>query len=241
MSLLIQNLHISAAGKEIVKGVNLELKPGQAAAIMGPNGSGKSTLANALMGHPKYKITKGKIFLDNKDITKLTPDKRSKLGLFLSMQHPPEIAGVSIANFIRQAKNAHSSENINPVVFYEELTKKMSALKMDKDFAQRHVHKGFSGGEKKKVEILQLLTLNPKYALLDETDSGLDVDALKIVAGGINKFKNKKKGVLLITHYNRLLQYVAPDIVYIMAGGKIVKHGGRQLAKEVEKSGYKNL
>ncbi|MBI2443787.1 MAG: Fe-S cluster assembly ATPase SufC [Candidatus Magasanikbacteria bacterium] len=238
MSLDIQNLAIAVADKKIVHGVSLEIKPGEVHTIMGPNGSGKSTLANALLGHPKYTITEGQILLDGKEITKDSPDKRARAGLFLSMQHPPEIPGVSVANFLRLAVGAVSGNPQNPLTFFPELTKQMAGLGIDPEFAKRHVHGGFSGGEKKKVEILQLLLLNPKYAILDETDSGLDVDALKIVAAGINRFKSKNNSVLLITHYNRILEYVIPDFVHIMVGGKIVKSGGKELAREIEKNGY---
>lgn len=241
MSLSIKNLHISAADKAIVQGVSLELPPGQVHAIMGPNGSGKSTLANALMGHPKYTITTGEILLEGENITALSPDKRARLGLFLSMQHPPEIPGVNVANFLRLSKQALTGKPVNHLEFHEELNQKLQELKMDPEFIRRHVHTGFSGGEKKRLEILQLLALNPKYAVLDETDSGLDVDALKIVAEGINKFRSPEHGILLITHYNRVLEYVVPDLVHIMAEGKIVKSGGRELAKEIEKSGYSNF
>jgi Fe-S cluster assembly ATP-binding protein len=181
------------------------------------------------------------ISIDNTDITPLSPDKRSKLGLFLSMQYPPEIHGVTISQFLRLAYNAQHGETMNPLEFTEFLNEKMKELDMNPEFARRSVNAGFSGGEKKRAEILQLAVLNPTYAVLDETDSGLDVDALKIVAEGINRFRGKDKGVLLITHYNRLLNYVVPDVVYIMMKGKIVKSGGKELAEEIEKNGYSNL
>lgn len=229
---------MSVDGKEILKGLSLNIKRGEVHAIMGPNGSGKSTLSNTLMGHPKYLITTGQIILDGVDITNKKPEERAKAGLFLSMQYPPEIAGVSIANFLRLAKNALTGANINPLVFYKELQKKMAELHIKEDFAKRSINAGFSGGEKKKAEILQLSILNPKYAILDETDSGLDVDALRIVAEGINKFHTKDNSVLLITHYNRILEYVQPDFVHIMQDGGIIKSGGRDLAVKVEKQGY---
>ncbi|HLD60994.1 MAG TPA: Fe-S cluster assembly ATPase SufC [Patescibacteria group bacterium] len=241
MSLQITNLSIAVHPKKIIHDFSLEIKPGEIHAIMGPNGSGKSTLANSLAGHPKYQVTSGSITLDGENITTLPADKRAKLGLFLSMQHPPEIPGVSVANFLRLAVAGVSGKNQNPLEFFPVLTKQMSSLHIDPDFAKRHVHGGFSGGEKKKMEILQLLLLNPKYAILDETDSGLDVDALRIVAEGINKFKSKDHGILLITHYNRILEYVVPDFVHIMVGGRIVKSGGKELAKEIEKKGYQNI
>lgn len=241
MSLQIKNLHIEADGREIVKGVDLEINAGEVHAIMGPNGSGKSTLANTLMGHPKYKVTKGSIILDDHDVTSLKPNERAKLGLFLSMQYPVEIEGVTISNFLRQAVSAITGVNKNPIMFHKELQDKMKDLEIDPMFAKRYLNVGFSGGEKKRAEILQLSLLDPKYAILDETDSGLDVDALRIVAEGINKFRGKEKGILLITHYNRILEYVTPDYVHIMRDGKIVKSGGRELAEQVEKTGYENI
>lgn len=241
MSLELKNLNIRVDKKEIVLGVSLSIKPGEVHAIMGPNGSGKSTLANALMGHPKYTITEGKIVVDKKDVTKDAPDKKFKAGLFLSMQYPPEIPGVTMANFLRLATNAASGETKNPILFHKELVAKMAELKMDPAFTKRYLNTGFSGGEKKRAEILQLLMLNPKYAILDETDSGLDIDALRTVAEGINTFHTKKTGILLITHYNRILEYIVPDFVHIMSKGKIVKSGKKELAKEIEKNGYKNF
>jgi Fe-S cluster assembly ATP-binding protein len=241
MSLQINHLSVEVNKKQIINNLTLELRKGQVVALMGPNGSGKSTFANTLMGHPKYKITEGSISIDNTDITSLSPDKRSKLGLFLSMQYPSEIQGVSISQFLRLAYNAQHGETMNPLEFTEFLSTKMKELDMNPEFARRSVNTGFSGGEKKRAEILQLAVLNPTYVILDETDSGLDVDALKIVAEGINRFKNKDKGVLLITHYNRLLHYVMPDVVYIMMKGKIIKSGGKELAEKIEKDGYSDL
>jgi Fe-S cluster assembly ATP-binding protein len=241
MTLQIKNLHVITGNTYIVKGVNFELQKGEVIALMGPNGSGKSTLANTIMSHPKYTITKGKIILDGEEITNLTPDKKARLGLFLSMQHPPEIPGVTVANFLRRAKNNFLSKDISPMEFKKGLDKQLEKLQIDPSFSARHLNKGFSGGEKKKAEILQLAMLAPTYALLDETDSGLDVDALKIVASGINKFKSKDKGILLITHYNRILEYVVPDKVLIMRNGKIIKTGGKGLAKEIENNGYQNF
>ncbi|OGH71122.1 MAG: Fe-S cluster assembly ATPase SufC [Candidatus Magasanikbacteria bacterium RIFCSPHIGHO2_02_FULL_51_14] len=238
MSLHTHNLHVSVEGKEILKGLDLVLEKGQVHAIMGPNGSGKSTLANTLMGHPKYKITDGPILLDGVDITMLETDKRAKLGLFLSLQYPPEIAGVTISNFLRNAVESQTGVKQNPIAFYRALQEKMKELRIDPDFANRYVNAGFSGGEKKRAEILQLSVLNPKYAILDETDSGLDVDALRVVSEGINKFRGPDRGVLLITHYNRILEYVKPDVVHVMMDGRIVRSGGAELAAEVEVSGY---
>lgn len=239
MSLHITDLHIQIEDTPIVRGVSLEIKPGEVHAIMGPNGSGKSTLANTLMGHPKYQITQGSIVVDGVEVTDLGPEERAKVGLFLSMQYPPEIPGVTIQNFLRTAYNAlHSDKQLNPIEFQKLLKSKMSELKIDPEFARRHLNVGFSGGEKKRAEILQLALLDPTYALLDETDSGLDVDALRIVSEGINHFKNEKKGVLLITHYNRILQYVQPDFVHIMRNGVIERTGGPELALEVEEKGY---
>ncbi len=246
MSLVIHNLHVSVLDKEIVKDLSLEIPKGKVVAIMGPNGSGKSTLANTLAGHPKYSVMGGTIELDGKDITNLSPDKRAKLGLFLSMQYAPEIAGVTLANFLRIATGARlpsplrrgTQGEVSPLEFHKLLMAKMAELKIDPAFAKRYINTGFSGGEKKRAEILQLLLLNPTYAILDETDSGLDVDALKIVAEGINTFKNPEHGILLITHYNRILEYVVPDVVHIMKNGQIVKTGDAELAKEIEQDGY---
>lgn len=238
MSLVLSNLHISVEYKPIVKGLNLEIKSGETQVIMGPNGSGKSTLANAIMGHPKYNITEGKIMLDGEDIKTLSPDKRAKKGLFLSMQYAPEIPGVTVTNFLRLAVESLTGQKQNPINFFNALKNKMQELNIDPEFAKRYINVGFSGGEKKRLEVLQLAMLNPRYAILDETDSGLDVDALKIVAAGINTFKGPEKGILLITHYNRILKYIIPDKVHIMSEGTIVKSGGPELAREVEERGY---
>lgn len=241
MSLQIKNLHVSVEEKQIVKGLNLEIKPGEVHAIMGPNGSGKSTLANTLLGHPKYTITDGKIVVDLVDVTEMSTDEKAKHGLFLSMQYPPEIEGVTISNFLRLAYNSLKGTSVNPLEFHKKLVERIKEFGMDPAFATRYVNTGFSGGEKKRAEILQLAVLEPTYAVLDETDSGLDVDALKIVSEGIKAFKNDKTGVLLITHYNRILDYVVPDVVHIMIDGKIVKSGDKSLAHEVEKNGYNNF
>lgn len=238
MSLQIKNLQVSIGAKKIVAGVSLEITPGTVQVIMGPNGSGKSTLAMALAGHPKCAVTGGSILLDKKNITNLSPDKRARAGLFLSPQYPPSVPGVSVANFLRLSAGAMAGKPQNPQIFYQKLLTAMKKLKMPAEFAGRHVNAGFSGGEKKRLEILELAILEPKYAVLDEIDSGLDVDALKIVAEGINKFKGKDKGVLLITHYNRILRYIKPDVVNVMIAGKIIKTGGPDLAKEIERGGY---
>lgn len=240
MSLNIQNLHTSVEETEILHGVNLEIKKGEVHAIMGPNGSGKSTLANTLMGHPKYTVSGGSVLVDGTDILELEPDERAKAGLFLSMQYPPEIPGVTISNFLRAAVEGLTGEKQHPIKFYKQLQETMKELGMDPEFAGRSVNAGFSGGEKKRAEMLQLAVLKPTYAILDETDSGLDVDALKVVAGGINNFSSENTGVLLITHYNRILEYVTPDVVHIMIGGRIVKSGGADLAKEIEETGYQS-
>lgn len=240
MSLEIQNLHVNAAGKEIVKGLSLTINPGETHVIMGPNGAGKSTLANALLGHPKYEIN-GKILVNNKDVSKESPDQRAKDGLFLSMQYAPEIPGITVAHFLRVASGSLTGKTKNPFSFHQELLEMMKKLSMDQSFATRYLNAGFSGGEKKRTEILQLLLLNPKFAILDETDSGLDVDALKIVGNGINLYRKEDNGLLLITHYNRILEYVIPDFVHIMVDGRIVKSGGKELAKEIELGGYKQF
>lgn len=238
MSLHINNLHVRIEEKEILHGVDLEVQKGEIHVIMGPNGSGKSSLANSLMGHPKYEITDGTIVLDGEDITELDPHKRSKAGLFLSMQEPPEIEGVTVSTFLRAAVEARTEEKQHPVKFFKQLQAQMETLGVKKEVATRYVNLGFSGGEKKRAEILQLSVLNPTYAILDETDSGLDVDALRVVSEGINNFRNEDHGVLLITHYNRILQYVVPDVVHIMVDGKILKSGGKELAEQIEAEGY---
>ena len=240
--LKIENLHVSVEGKEILKGVNLVIKKGEIHALMGPNGSGKSTLSFALMGHPKYEITGGKVTLDGKNLLEMEVDERAKAGLFLSFQYPSEIPGVSLANFLRTAYNEvkypDSEKKVNIVDFMKLLYGKMELLKMDKEFAKRHLNVGFSGGEKKRTEILQLAVLEPKFAILDETDSGLDVDALRVVAAGVKKLVGPHLGVLVITHYQRILHHIKPHFVHILVDGKIVKSGDYRLAEDVEKSGY---
>ena len=239
MSILeIKDLHVSVEGKEILKGINLKLDTGKINALMGPNGSGKSTLSNALMGNPKYKITKGNIIYDGKDITKLSTDKRAKLGIFLSFQYPSEVQGVTISNFLRTALNSITGEKIKVMDFKKLLDKKLKQLKMDAIFSRRYLNEGFSGGEKKKAEILQLMVLNPKLVILDETDSGLDIDALKEVSKGVNTFMNKDKCILIITHYKRILEYIKPDKLIIMIDGKIALEGKGDLVDHLEEKGY---
>ena len=239
VTLKIKDLHVSVEGEMIVKGVSLEVKEGEIAAIMGPNGSGKSTLVNTIMGHPAYVVEKGEILIDGKNIVELSADKRAKLGLFLSFQYPSAISGVTISNFLRTALDSMKGTKTPVPEFMKLLKEKMGLLNMDASFAKRYLNEGFSGGEKKRNEILQLAVLEPRIALLDETDSGLDIDALKTVAQGVNTVKQKTgMGVLLVTHYQRLLNYIKPDKVYIMVGGKIVKQGDALLAVEVENRGY---
>jgi Fe-S cluster assembly ATP-binding protein len=236
----IRDLHVSADGKEIIKGVSLKIKPGEIQALMGPNGSGKSSIALALAGHPHYKITSGKVLLDGRNITKISPDKRAKLGLFLAMQHPVAIPGVSVANFLRTS--LCSSKKGSPTAkFVETLKKDMKELRIDESFASRGINDGFSGGEKKKSEILQLSLLKPKYAVLDETDSGLDIDSLKIVTAAIKKAAGPGIGILLITHYQRILKYIQPGFVHVLVDGRIVKSGGYKLAEEIEDKGYQAI
>jgi len=239
----IKNLHVSIDGKKILKGVNLEVKKGEVVALMGPNGSGKSTLALAMMGHPNYKIEEGEILFKGKDIKGLEANERAKLGLFLSFQYPYEINGVSMSNFLRTALNTKRDEKINVFEFKKMLYEKLSLLKIPKEFAERYLNEGFSGGEKKKAEILQLAMLQPQMAILDETDSGMDIDALKIVSNGINTLMNGNLGILLITHYHyqRILNYIKPNKVYIMVDGRVVKSGDKELAKELEAKGYEGF
>ena len=234
----VKNLKVKIEDKEILKGISLEVNKNEVVALMGPNGSGKSTLAYALMGHPRYQITNGKIMLNGKDATNAEPDERAKNGLFLSFQYPQEISGVSVSNFLRTALNAKREKPISVPDFHKLLQEKMALLKMDKSFALRYVNEGFSGGEKKRAEILQMAVLHPQIAILDETDSGLDIDALKTVANGVNALKGPETGILLITHYQRILNYITPDKVHIVIDGRIVKSGGKELALQVEEKGY---
>jgi Fe-S cluster assembly ATP-binding protein len=240
-SLLIDDLIIAREGSVIVNGVTLEVPAGEVHALMGPNGSGKSTLAGALMGHPKHEIRSGRIVLDGEDITYLPPDQRSKKGLFLSMQYPPEIGGVTVSHFLRAALNARRESPMGVVEFHAMLKERMADLRMDPSFSGRSLNEGFSGGEKKRMEALQLAMLMPKYAVLDETDSGLDVDALRVVTEAIDRVRGTEMGVLLITHYTRILRYLVPDKVHVMIAGRIVMSGGRELAEQIETEGYANL
>jgi Fe-S cluster assembly ATP-binding protein len=246
-TLEIRDLHVSvtdAAGEslEVLRGVDLTLKAGETHAIMGPNGSGKTTLAYAVAGHPKYQVTQGSITLDGQDVLAMSVDARARAGLFLAMQYPVEVPGVSVSNFLRTAITAVRGEAPKLRTFTKELREAMDGLAMDPSFAQRNLNEGFSGGEKKRHEILQLELLNPKIAILDETDSGLDIDALRVVSDGINRFRaDAAHSVLLITHYPRLLRYVQPDFVHVFVGGRIVAEGGMELAEELEVSGYERF
>lgn len=239
-TLEIKDLHVSIEDKEILKGVNLTINTDEIHAIMGPNGTGKSTLSSAIMGHPSYEVTKGEVLLDGVNILELEVDERAKAGLFLAMQYPSEITGVTNADFMRSAINAKREEGqeINLMEFIKKLDKNMDFLDIDKDMAQRYLNEGFSGGEKKRNEILQLMMLEPKFAILDEIDSGLDIDALKVVSKGINQMRGENFGALMITHYQRLLNYITPDKVHVMYAGKVVKSGGPELAKRLEEEGY---
>jgi Fe-S cluster assembly ATP-binding protein len=238
MSLEIQNLHVRTVEREILHGVDLTLEKGQTHALMGPNGSGKSTLANALMGNPNYEVTEGRILLDGEDITEADPDDRAKAGLFMAFQYPVSIPGVSVANFLRTAMNATREEPIKVKEFGQLLKRNMEILRIDREFTSRYLNEGFSGGEKKRAEILQLAMLQPDYAVLDETDSGLDIDALRVVADGVNAMRGPNLGALIITHYTRILNYVKPDFVHIMLNGRIVQEGGSDLADHLEEKGY---
>lgn len=244
MSVLeIKDLHVSIEDKEILKGVNLTLKTGEIAAIMGPNGTGKSTLSAAIMGNPNYEVTQGEILLDGENILDLEVDERARLGLFLAMQYPSEIPGITNAEFIRAAMNVgkEDDEKISVMDFITKLDEKMEFLGMKEEMAERYLNEGFSGGEKKRNEILQLLMLEPKFALLDEIDSGLDIDALKVVSKGINAMRGNDFGAMIITHYQRLLNYITPDVVHIMMDGRVVLTGGAELAARLEKEGYAKI
>ena len=239
-TLEIKDLHVSIEDKEILKGVNLTINTGEIHAVMGPNGTGKSTLSAAIMGHPAYTVTQGEVLLDGVNVLELEVDERAKAGLFLAMQYPSEITGVTNADFMRSAINAKREEGkeINLMQFIKKLDKEMEFLDMDPNMAQRYLNEGFSGGEKKRNEILQLMMLQPKFAILDEIDSGLDIDALKVVSKGINEMRGDDFGSLIITHYQRLLNYITPDFVHVMYNGKIVKTGGEELAQRLESEGY---
>jgi len=236
--LKIENLKVARGGQEIVHGVSFEIPAGTLRVLMGPNGSGKSSLANALMGHPDYVITDGCVVLDGEDITSLTPDRRARLGLLLSLQSPPEVPGVPLAEFLRLVYNSLHDQDIDPVDFRQMLEVQLKRFGLPISFADRGVNEGFSGGERKKSEMLQLAVLSPKYAVLDETDSGLDVDALKMVAEGVNALQSEGTGLLLITHHTRILDYLKPDRVLVMKDGHIVREGGPELAREIEEKGF---
>lgn len=244
MSVLeIKNLHVAIEEKEILKGVNLTMKTGEIHAIMGPNGTGKSTLSAAIMGNPNYEVTKGEILFDGKNILDLEVDERARLGLFLAMQYPSEIPGITNAEFMRAAINAKREEGnkMSVMDFLKKLDEKMALLNMPEEMAERYLNEGFSGGEKKRNEILQLLMLEPTFAILDEIDSGLDIDALKVVAKGVNEMRSEDFGVLIITHYQRLLNYITPDVVHIMMEGRVVMTGNADLAKRLEVEGYAGI
>ncbi len=241
--LVITDLHVTveteAGTKEILKGVNLTIRPGEIHAIMGPNGSGKSTLAYSIAGHPKYTITQGSVALDGVELTELSVDARARAGMFLAMQYPVEVPGVSVANFLRTAKTALTGEAPKVRTWIKEVNSALDRLDLDHEFSARSVNEGFSGGEKKRHEIAQLELLNPKFAVLDETDSGLDIDALRIVSEGVNRYAAQgDRGVLLITHYTRILRYINPDYVHVFVDGHVVEEGGRELADELEANGY---
>ena len=256
--LVIRDLHATVEGKEILRGVNLTVKQGETHALMGPNGSGKSTLANVIMGHPKYEVTQGEITFKGINILELSPDKRARLGLFLAFQYPSAVPGVSVGNFLRRAVEARREgynpnapaaptgqspkrKGMPPAEFRKLLNDKMQILKVDNAFVGRYLNEGFSGGEKKRAEILQMAMLQPEMAVLDETDSGLDIDALRIVSEGVNALRGPNLGVLIITHYQRILNYITPDFVHVMYQGQIVRSGGPDFAKELEEKGYEWL
>jgi Fe-S cluster assembly ATP-binding protein len=239
-ALIVENLHVAIADQEIVRRLSLTVPRGEVHAIMGPNGSGKSTLAKVLAGHPDYNVIKGKVMMDGENLLELEPDERARKGLFMAFQYPSEIPGVTIANFLRAAMQSRlpEGEELEATDYYAKLYEKMDLLDMERSFTSRSVNEGFSGGEKKRSEILQLAMLEPKYAILDETDSGLDIDALKTVAHGVNSLRGPEIGILLITHYQRLLNYIIPDYVHVMVQGRIVRSGDKQLALDLEERGY---
>lgn len=242
-TLEIKDLHVEVEGKQILKGLNLVINSGEVHAIMGPNGTGKSTLSESIMGNPAYKVTQGEILLDGENILEWDVDERARAGLFLAMQYPAEIPGITNAEFMRAAINARRSEDDAMSIreFLKKLDANMEFLDMKEEMADRYLNEGFSGGEKKRNEILQMMMIEPKFAILDEIDSGLDIDALKVVSKGVNQMRGPKFGSLIITHYQRLLNYIVPDVVHVMMGGKIVKTGGPQLAKRLEDEGYAGL
>ena len=242
MLLEIKDLHASIEDKEILKGLNLTVNKGEVHAIMGPNGSGKSTLSKVLAGHPSYTVTSGEVLYNGENLLELEPDERAKAGIFLAFQYPVEVPGVSNAQFLRLAYNEkmkhHGGEELDPLEFNDYLKERAKIVEMDSSFFKRSVNEGFSGGEKKRNEILQMAVLNPTLAILDETDSGLDIDALRIVAEGVNKLRSADNAIILVTHYQRLLNYIIPDFVHVLADGRVVKEGGKELALELEEKGY---
>ena len=236
--LKIENLHAEIEGQEILRGLDLEINQGEIHAIMGPNGSGKSTLSNVLMGHPRYEVTDGTVTFFGQDIFELEADERAKLGMFLAFQYPSEVPGVSVANFLRTAVNSVREKPLSPMEMYRLIQEKMKFLQMDPKFAERYLNEGFSGGEKKRNEILQMLMLNPKLSIMDETDSGLDIDALQVVSKGVNALRGPEFSALIITHYNRILRYIEPDHIHVMLEGRIVTSGDKELALQLEEKGY---
>jgi Fe-S cluster assembly ATP-binding protein len=236
--LKIENLRVEIDGQEIVKGLDLEADKGEIHAIMGPNGSGKSTLANVLMGHPRYEVTGGSITFQGEDVLEMEPDERAKLGMFLAFQYPSEVPGVSVANFLRTAVNSVRDEELSPMEMFRLIQDKMKVMQMDPKFAERYLNEGFSGGEKKRNEILQMLMLEPKLAIMDETDSGLDIDALQVVSKGVNELRGPEFSAVIITHYQRILRYIEPDHVHVMLDGRLVTSGGKELALDLEDKGY---
>jgi Fe-S cluster assembly ATP-binding protein len=234
----IRDLQVNVEDKPILKGLNLTVRKGEVHALMGPNGSGKSTLANTIMGHPKYTVTGGQILLKGEDIHELATDERARKGLFLAFQYPCEVPGVRTANFLRSACNARAGRDLDVMEFYDKLEAKMKVLDMDEKYMKRYLNEGFSGGEKKRNEILQMMMLEPEFAVMDETDSGLDIDALRIVSHGVNQLRGPGLGILIITHYERILRYINPDFIHILVDGKIVKSGGPDLAAHLEEHGY---
>jgi Fe-S cluster assembly ATP-binding protein len=236
--LKVENLRVEIDGQEILKGLDLEVGKGEIHAIMGPNGSGKSTLSNVLMGHPRYEVTGGEITFMGENVMEMEADERAKLGMFLAFQYPSEVPGVSVANFLRTAVNSVREEELSPMAMYRLIQEKMKVMQMDPKFAERYLNEGFSGGEKKRNEILQMLMLEPKLAIMDETDSGLDIDALQVVSKGVNELRGPEFSAVIITHYQRILRYIEPDHVHVMLDGRIVTSGGKELALELEDKGY---
>lgn len=240
-TLEVRGLHATVEGKQILNGIDLMVRQGETHALMGPNGSGKSTLSNVIMGRPGYQVTEGSVIFNGEDITALTPDERAKRGLFLAMQYPTEVPGVSVVNFLRTAYQAVKGEQVSALAFRKHMKEQMDRLGVDDAMVNRYLNQGFSGGEKKRNEVLQLAVLQPQIAILDETDSGLDIDSLKLVAQGVNELVGPGLGVLLITHYQRMLNYITPDTVHVMMQGRIVKTGGAELAHELEAKGYEGI